>query len=256
MNLKRLLPLALTGALSIGAAFVVSLNFLRYSRAQTPAPTAAAPPAPGPNAAVAPAPTAAAPPVPPPTSATTAAPPPPPPPPPNPGGPGAPQVPGTPPPVPGTPPGGPQAPTGAPIPAPPPPPGDAGPNAGITQLEGFLEPFIYDIVNRRDPFLPFADFIPRAEGSLEDAGPQRALSPAQRWDLDQLHLIGIMWDIKDPKAMFLDPEQDVMILGRDESIGNRNGYVATIREGEVVVVEALRKKGDIVYRTKVLRIER
>lgn len=124
-------------------------------------------------------------------------------------------------------------------------------NSGIAELEGFLEPFIYDIVNRRDPFQAYAEYVP-----VDVEGPPRALSPAQRWDLEQLKLIGIMWDIKDPKAMFLDPEEEVMILGRDESIGNRNGYIAAIREGEVVVVEAIRKRGDIIYRTRVLRIER
>ena len=33
-------------------------------------------------------------------------------------------------------------------------------------------------------------------------------------------------------------------------------YIAAIREGEVVVVEAVRKRGDIIYRTRVLRMER
>lgn len=124
-------------------------------------------------------------------------------------------------------------------------------SSGISELEGFLEPFIYDIVNRRDPFQAFAEFVP-----LDDSGPQRPLSPAQRFDLEQLQLIGIMWDIKEPKAMFVDPDKEVLVLGRDESIGNRNGYIAAIREGEVVVVEAVRKRGDIIYRTRVLRMER
>jgi type IV pilus assembly protein PilP len=122
---------------------------------------------------------------------------------------------------------------------------------GIAELEGFLEPFIYDITNRRDPFQPYAEFVPS-----DNNVPLRALSPAQRFDLDQLKLIGIMWNVRDPKAMFLDPDKEVMILGRDESIGTHNGYIAAIREGEVVVVEALRKRGDIIYRTRVLRIER
>jgi len=130
-------------------------------------------------------------------------------------------------------------------------PEESAPTGGIAELEGFLEPFIYDIVNRRDPFQPYSEYVP-----TEDGGPSRTMSPAQRWELEQLRLIGIMWDIKDPKAMFMDPEKDVMILGRDESIGNRNGYIAAIREGEVVVVEAIRKRGDIIYRTRVLRIER
>ncbi len=124
-------------------------------------------------------------------------------------------------------------------------------SSGISELEGFLEPFIYDIVNRRDPFQAYAEYVP-----VEDSGPSRPISPAQRFELEQLQLIGIMWDIKDPKAMFVDPEKEVLVLGRDESIGNRNGYIAAIREGEVVVVEAVRKRGDIIYRTRVLRMER
>jgi Tfp pilus assembly protein PilP len=119
-------------------------------------------------------------------------------------------------------------------------------------LEGFLEPFIYDLVNRRDPFLPYSDYAPDSGTGASS----RPLTPAQRFDLDQLKLVGIMWDVKDPKAMFMDPDQDVLVLGRDEGIGNRSGYIAAIREGEVVVVEALRRRGDIIYKTRVLRIER
>ncbi|MGZ5025147.1 MAG: pilus assembly protein PilP, partial [Chthoniobacterales bacterium] len=127
----------------------------------------------------------------------------------------------------------------------------AGAGSQISELEGFLEPFIYDVVNRRDPFLAYAEYVP-----VDTSAPTRPLSPAQRFDLDQLRLVGIMWDIRDPKAMFMDPEAEVIVLGRDEGIGNRNGYIASIREGEVVVVEAIRKRGDIIYKTRVLRIER
>lgn len=198
--------------LAVGGAFLISTRFVHPAKAQAPG---------APNAMV---------PVPPPPGANQPV---------NPNAPAsAPNA---------APPGG----NGAALPGGAPPVDDPMSNSGIAELEGFLEPFIYDIVNRRDPFQAFAEFV-----QPEDTGPQRALSPAQRWDLEQLKLIGIMWDIKDPKAMFLDPEEEVMILGRDESIGNRNGYIAAIREGEVVVVEAIRKRGDIIYRTRVLRIER
>ncbi len=123
-------------------------------------------------------------------------------------------------------------------------------SSGLVELEGFLEPFIYDMVNRRDPFLPFAEFIP-----TEDV-PNRPMSLAQRFSLDELRLVGIMWDVRQPRAMFMDPDKEVLMLGRDESIGNRNGYIAAIREGEVVVVESVRKRGEIIYRTRVLRLER
>lgn len=124
-------------------------------------------------------------------------------------------------------------------------------SGGLAELEGFLEPFLYDVVNRRDPFLAYAEFIP-----TEDNANSRPLSRAQRYAIEDMRLVGVMWDVRDPKAMFIDPDKEVHMLGRDQSIGNRNGYIAAIREGEVVVVEAVRKRGDIIYRTKVLRIER
>lgn len=129
------------------------------------------------------------------------------------------------------------------------PPG--GPPSDFSGLEGFLEPYIYDQVNRRDPFMPYAEYVPP-----DASGPSRPMTPAQRFDLEQLKLVGIMWDVKDPKAMFMDPESEVIVLGRDEGIGKQNGYIASIREGEVVVVEATRKRGDVIYKTKTLRIER
>lgn len=145
----------------------------------------------------------------------------------------------------------PGAPPGQPGQAPQPAARPLGASTELSELEGFLEPFIYDQVNRRDPFLAYAEYVP-----TDTAAPARPLSPAQRFDLDQLRLVGIMWDIKEPKAMFMDPEAEVLVLGRDEGIGNRNGYIAAIREGEVVVVEAIRKRGDVIYKTRVLRMER
>ena len=127
-----------------------------------------------------------------------------------------------------------------------------GQSGGASELEGFLEPFIYDIVNRRDPFQPYADYVP-SDGPGNNGRP---LTHAQRYDLDQLRLIAIMWDVKDPKAMFVDPESEVLVVGRDDGIGNRSGYIAAIREGEVVVVEALRTRGDIIYKKRVRRLER
>ena len=132
-------------------------------------------------------------------------------------------------------------------------PATGGGGSSLAEIEGFLEPFIYDIVNRRDPFLAYAEFVP---ASGDDGGNGRPISPAQKFAIEDLRLVGVMWDVKEPKALFQDPEEEIHSLGRDDSIGNRNGYIAAIREGEVVVVEAIRKRGDIIYRTKVVRIER
>jgi hypothetical protein len=60
--------------------------------------------------------------------------------------------------------------------------------AVAAEVQGFLEPFLYDSKNRRDPFQPFQDFRP-----IET---QQVLFPLQRWDVDEFHLVGVMWDIQ------------------------------------------------------------
>ncbi len=122
-----------------------------------------------------------------------------------------------------------------------------------TEVQSFLEPFIYDPKGRRDPFKPYSEIV-LSDGSDGPVGP---VMPLQRFDLDQLRLIGIIWDVKDPKAMFLDPNSRIYTIGRDERIGPNNGYVAAIREGEVVVIETFRRReGDPIYTPRVLRMER
>jgi type IV pilus assembly protein PilP len=136
--------------------------------------------------------------------------------------------------------------------------------SGISELEGFLEPFIYDETNRRDPFVPYSEYIPPTDGLLpgqldpgmEEDGRPRILAPQQKYELYTFKLVGIVWDVKQPKAMFMSPNQELFILGRDENIGGNNGYIAAIREGEVVVVESSKRRGDVTYKTRVIRIER
>lgn len=125
-------------------------------------------------------------------------------------------------------------------------------------LQGFLEPFVYDPRGRRDPFKPYAGIV---DESVSRKGPL-ALSendgkPLQSYDLDQFKLVAVMWDIRNPRAMFMDPKAQVHIVGRDERIGRKNGYIAAIREGEVIVVEQIKsEENQSSYSTKVLRIQR
>lgn len=148
---------------------------------------------------------------------------------------------------------------GAPTPGPTPAPTETAKPGGATadsakavleEVTGFLEPFIYDAKNRRDPFQPYVDVRPIADNPLY-------MTPLQRYELSDFKLVGIMWDVHDPKAMFVDPDKQVHVVGRDESIGKKNGYIAVIREGEVVVVESSRnKEGVLAFKPTVLRIER
>ncbi len=120
----------------------------------------------------------------------------------------------------------------------------------VTEVQSYLEPFIYDPKGRRDPFGPYVEPQESSGGGFQ--GP---LLPLQRFDIAELKLIGVMWNISEPKAMFVDPNSQIHVVGKDERIGRNNGYIAVIREGEVVIVEATRRKGDLVYSSRVVRLE-
>lgn len=115
----------------------------------------------------------------------------------------------------------------------------------------FLEPYVFDIrAGRRNPFLP-----PQlVEGTPADM--MLPGTPLERYDLNELKLVGIMWDVVAPKAMLIDPQGEVHVLGKDDRIGRKRGYVAVIREGEVVVVETSSFNGENTYATRVLRIDK
>lgn len=132
------------------------------------------------------------------------------------------------------------------------PVGDASTSAVTkTDFQSFLEPFIYDIKGRRDPFKPYVEMKAPEEGDMQ--GP---LLPLQRYNIEEIILTGIIWDVKNPKALFIDPSKQTHILGRDDRIGKNNGYIAVIREGEVVVVEAQRIRGETVFSTRVMKLSR
>lgn len=140
----------------------------------------------------------------------------------------------------------------------PPPPTNTAPgpdpNIGETveeDIAAFLQPFIYRADNRRDPFEPYSEVKPSGDGNMS-----MVRLPLQRFDIDDIRLIGIIWDVENPRAMFLDPSKAVHVLGKDDRIGRSNGYIAVIREGEVVVVEPVTIRGELAYSTRIMKITR
>ncbi len=107
----------------------------------------------------------------------------------------------------------------------------------------------YDIKGKRDPFQPFfgqTELTPGAE-----IGP---ISFLQRFDLRELKLIGIIWDVSRPKAMMADPSGGVHVVEVNAKVGRNNAYIGAIREGEIVVVEPFDDDGKKSYNTKVIAI--
>ena len=123
------------------------------------------------------------------------------------------------------------------------------------EIAPLLQPFNYDGKGRRDPFHPYQDIeeLEEAGNSLEEIGP---VLPLARWDIDRIQLIGLIWNAKNPKAIFRTPGNEKFTLGKGERIGRNNGYIRVIREDEVVVVEPVIVKGESNLVTRIMRLKK
>jgi Tfp pilus assembly protein PilP len=97
----------------------------------------------------------------------------------------------------------------------------------------------------RDPFRPM---------TLRTKVNTRArenLSPLERLDLSQLKVVGIIWDIKEPRAMVEDTAGLGYVVKVGTPIGSNDGTVKSIHRNQVVVEEStadiygVRKKRDV-----------
>ncbi|MBO9666858.1 MAG: pilus assembly protein PilP [Bdellovibrio sp.] len=137
---------------------------------------------------------------------------------------------------------------------PPPPPdmqmGDAvtAPNSDVLPKDDY----VYDPTGKRDPFKPFR--VIRVSSRKEV--PVEQLEPLQRWDLDRLQIVGILWDVGRPRAMIRDPDGTVYTIIKNSKIGRNEGYVSAIREGEIVVVETKYDEDKAIKETRVIEFKK
>jgi Tfp pilus assembly protein PilP len=83
----------------------------------------------------------------------------------------------------------------------------------------------------RDPFRPM---------TLRTKVNTRArdnLSPLERLDLSQLKVVGIVWDIKEPRAMVEDTAGLGYVVKVGTPIGSNDGKVKAIQRNQIVVEE-------------------
>lgn len=117
-------------------------------------------------------------------------------------------------------------------------------------FSGLFDAFDYEPRGRRDPFSQ--TIVGRPLEQVGDAyGP---LLPLQRFNLEELRLTGIIWNVARPKAILKDPSGNIHVVTLNSKIGSRNGYVAAIREGEIVVVETIEQDGRLVSTAQVVKI--
>lgn len=118
----------------------------------------------------------------------------------------------------------------------PAPADDAGAGAAqeenqVAQAKTSTEPraeYRYDSSNKPDPFRPFILVRKTTDGKE---------SPLQRFDLDQLNLTAVIWNVENPKAMVEDPSGRSHMIEVGTDIGKNRGLVTGIADQEVQVRE-------------------
>jgi Tfp pilus assembly protein PilP len=124
----------------------------------------------------------------------------------------------------------------------------------IKEIQGFR----YDPTGRRDPFKPFGE----SKKETVDLGPSASVPadlpanypPLQLYDLSQFKVVAISWDHDNPKALISDPSGKQHLIRKETRIGRNRGFVAEIREGEIVVIEPVENQGVTNAQTRILSI--
>ena len=126
------------------------------------------------------------------------------------------------------------------------------------QIQSSMSSFIYDPVNKKDPFedptVP-EEFLGDGENRKI---PILSKTPPEEHDLKEISLKGIIWDTKNPKALFQLPGDDgYYTLIKGDKIGTENGVIFEIRESEVVIVELqVSGKGDDKQEKTIIKIKK
>jgi len=84
----------------------------------------------------------------------------------------------------------------------------------------------------RDPFLPMT-----ARTKVQTRRREN-LSPLERFDLSQLKLVGIIWNIKEPRALVEDSAGLGYVVKVGTPIGNNDGKIKAIGRDAIVVEES------------------
>lgn len=102
------------------------------------------------------------------------------------------------------------------------------------------------ILGERDPFQrpKYIDDLEAEElakanviSKTEMAEDER-VEAIRRWPIKDYKPIAVIWDVQNPKVMVVDRKGTMHLLKKNYRIGNRNGMITAINEGEIVVVEA------------------
>ncbi len=96
----------------------------------------------------------------------------------------------------------------------------------------FGKDFTYSAVGRRDPFRSFEWEQLKLEALNADES-----TALERFDVGQLSLIAVVWDVKSARALVQDPSGMSYIVGMGTRMGKNDGRVIRIEDNLMVVKE-------------------
>lgn len=113
------------------------------------------------------------------------------------------------------------------------------------------EVFVYDPTGLRDPFKIHKSLLKEDKPSFSAQTNKPKVEPEVsdpilRVDLDRVEVLGIMWEVKSPRALLLDkgdPQQRIYTVYRNSKIGRNGGIVKAIEECEVTIHEYIEEAG-------------
>ena len=108
---------------------------------------------------------------------------------------------------------------------------DAAADASKTS-PAFGNDFTYSGAGRRDPFRSF-----EWEQLKLDALNADESTPLERFDVSQLSLLGVVWDVYSARALIQDPSGMSYVIGAVARLGKNDGRVIRIDDNLVIVKE-------------------
>ena len=125
-----------------------------------------------------------------------------------------------------------------------------------------LQSYEYDPIGKKDPFLSLRVKEISTTASINDSTDVTGnltlepLLPLERFSIDQLKLMGIIWGGNEPRVLLMDPNNKSYVVKKNERIGRNKGYLAEIREGEVIIAEPHQYGSRIQYSIKTLTLQK
>ncbi|MCI5072852.1 pilus assembly protein PilP [bacterium] len=107
--------------------------------------------------------------------------------------------------------------------------------------------YFYDPEGKRNPFEPY-DLNKDNVASIVE-------SPLEKYQLEELSLVGIIWGIADPRGMIKAPDGETYVVRRMSRIGRNRGKISRVAKDSVYVEEEYRDPASGNIAMKETRIE-